>query len=131
MTKIEIVRLLRGTSAIRFAGMIACLILLALAAYGQGNRGSITGTITDPQGGVAPNSGIDVKNMDTGEVFHGGASGTGNYVIPVPAGRYELAVTAPGFKKYVRGNIQVGTASDTREDVKLELGAVSDTITVT
>ena len=131
MTKKEIVRVLRGRFAIRFAGLIACMIVLALAAYGQGNRGSITGTITDPQGGVAPNAALDVKNMDTGEVFHGGTSGTGNYVIPVPAGRYELAVTAPGFKKYVRGNIQVGTASDTREDVKLELGAVSDTITVT
>ena len=74
---------------------------------------------------------IDVKNTETGAVFHGGTSNTGNYVIPVPAGKYELTVTAPGFKKYVRSNMVVETASDTRLDVTLELGAVTDTITVT
>jgi hypothetical protein len=110
---------------------IACLFLFALAAYGQGNRGSITGTITDPQGGVAPNASIDVKNADTGAVFHGGSSSTGNYVIPVPTGKYEMTVTVPGFKKYIRANIEVATASDTREDITLELGATTDTITVT
>ncbi len=115
----------RGISA------IAGLLLFALAAFGQGNRGSITGTITDPQGGVTPNASIDVRNQDTGELFHGGASSTGNYVIPVPVGKYELAVTASGFKKYVRANLEVVGATDTRADVRLELGATTDTITIT
>jgi Carboxypeptidase regulatory-like domain len=110
---------------------LACVLLFALAVYGQTNRGSITGTVTDQQGGVAPNAGIDVKNVDTGEIFHGGTSSTGNYVIPVPNGKYEMTVTVPGFKKYVRANIEVVTATDTREDVRLEVGATTDTITVT
>ncbi len=58
-------------------------------------------------------------------------SSTGNYVIPVPAGKYEVTVTAPGFKKYVRENLEVETAADTRVDVRLELGATTDTITIT
>ncbi len=71
------------------------------------------------------------KNQDTGELFHGGASSTGNYVIPVPVGKYELSVTAAGFKKYVRPNVEVVGATDTRVDVRLELGATTDTITIT
>jgi hypothetical protein len=110
---------------------LACLLLAALAAYGQGGNGSITGTITDSSGAVAPNVSIEVKNSDTGAVFHGGTSNTGNYVVSVPAGKYELTVTASGFKKYVRSNMVVETAGNTRLDVTLEVGAVSDTVTVT
>ena len=80
---------------------------------------------------MTPNAAIDVKNVDTGAVFHGGTSSTGNYVIPVPAGKYEMTVTVPGFKKYVRANIEVQVATATRQDVTLELGATTDTITVT
>src|SRR5437868_11456770 len=117
--------------ATRCVSVIAFLLLFALAAFGQGNRGSITGTITDPQGGVTPNASVEVKNTDTGAVFSGGASGTGNFVIPVPVGKYELTVTASGFKKYVRPNLEVVGATDTRADVRLELGATTDTITIT
>ena len=113
----------------RCLSTLAFLLLFALAAFGQ--DGSITGTITDPQGAVTPNASIDAKNADTGTVYHGGASGTGNYVIPVPAGKYELTITATGFKKYVRENLEVTTASATRQDVRLELGALTDTITIT
>ena len=75
MTKREV---LRASFGLRAVSVVASLLLFALAAFGQGNRGSLTGTITDPQGGVTPNASIDVKNMDTGELFHGGASSTGN-----------------------------------------------------
>src|SRR5580692_4954074 len=121
MTRIETKALVRSKFATRGVSAVVCLLLFTLAAFGQGNRGSITGTITDPQGGVTPNASIDVKNMDTGEVFHGGASSTGNYVVPVPTGRYELTVTAAGFKKYIRENLEVVGATDTRSDVRLEL----------
>jgi hypothetical protein len=107
------------------------MLLFALAAFGQGGQGSITGSITDPQGAASPNASIDIKNVETGQVFHGGASSTGNYVIPVPAGKYEMTVTAPGFKKYVRSNLEVQVATATRQDVRLELGAVSETVEVT
>ncbi len=115
----------------RSLGAIAFLLFSAMAAYGQGDNGSITGTIRDASGGVAPNASIDVKNVDTGAVFHGGTSGTGNYVISAPAGKYELTVSLTGFKKYVRENLEVVTATATRQDVTLEVGATSDTITVT
>jgi hypothetical protein len=122
---------LRAKVFARAASIITILLVSVLAAFGQGNRGSVTGTVTDPQGGVAPNASIDVKNVDTGEIFHGGTSSTGNYVIPVPSGKYQMTVTVPGFKKYVLVNVEVTSATDTRQDVRLELGATTDTITIT
>ena len=92
--------------------------------------GTITGTIEDPAGAVVPGAPVEVKNMDTGTIYKGGASGTGNYVIPVPVGKYELSVTVTGFKKYVRQNLEVLTATDTRQDVNLTVGNITDTVTV-
>src|SRR6185312_12168524 len=129
--KREVDRVSRARLATRCLTAAGTLLLTALAAFGQAGNGTITGTITDSSGAVAPNVSIDVKNSDTGALFHGGTSNTGNYVIPVPAGKYEMTVTAAGFKKFVRSNLVVQTASDTRLDVTLEVGAVSDTITVT
>ncbi len=125
------VLLMREKSVMRLLSVVACLLLLALAAFGQGDNGSITGTVKDTSGAVAPNASIDAKNVDTNTVFHGGTSATGNYVIPVPAGKYELTVTVTGFKKYVRENLEVQVATATRQDVTLELGATNETITVT
>src|SRR5512132_3826734 len=89
--------------AIRYLTLFACLVLFALAAFGQ--SGSITGTVNDPSGAAVVTASIDAKNVETGAVFHSGASSTGNYVISVPAGTYELTVEAQGFKKFVRSNL--------------------------
>src|SRR5258708_7846691 len=108
-----------------------CLLTLAVAAFAQSDRGTITGAITDPAGAVVPGAKIEAKNAETGQVFAGGTSGTGNYVISVPAGRYELDVTVSGFKKYVRQNLQVIVANDTRQDVRPEAEASTAPLTLT
>ncbi len=105
------------------------LNLFALAAFGQ--VGSITGTVVDPSGAAVTNVAINVRNVDTGAIFQSGTSNTGNYVVRLPAGNYELTVEAQGFKRFVRSNLQVQTATDTRIDVELEVGAVTETVTVT
>ncbi len=114
----------------RFVASVVLLLAASLAAFGQSDRGTITGTISDPAGGVVPGANIEVKSTDTGAVYRGGTSATGNYVIPVPVGKYSLTVTVTGFKKYVRENLQVTVATDTRQDVALEVGNITDTITV-
>ena len=109
---------------------LCLLISAAIIMYGQSDRGSLTGVITDPTGAVVPNASIEVKNSETGAVFPGGTSNTGNYVISLPRGVYELTVTLQGFKKYVRQNLEVPVATTVRWDVKLEVGATSEAITV-
>jgi hypothetical protein len=105
------------------------LFIFALSAFAQ-TTGSITGTIEDPAGAVVPGAPVEAKNMDTGEVYKGGASSTGNFVVPVPVGKYELSVTVTGFKKFVRQNLEVVVGTDTRQDVNLTVGDVTQTVTV-
>src|SRR5215470_15858301 len=105
-------------------------LLTAVTLVAQSNQGTITGTISDPAGAVVPAAQIEARNSETGVVYRGGTSNTGNYVIPVPAGTYEIAVTVPGFKKFVQSNVQVQVATDTRKDVRLDIGGASEVVTV-
>ena len=73
------------------------LLSVGITAFAQSNNGTITGTVSDPAGAVVPGAVIQVKNSGTGVVFSGGTSATGNYVLPVPSGTYEITVTATGF----------------------------------
>src|SRR5690242_19149205 len=107
-----------------------CIVFVALAAFAQTDRGTLTGVISDPTGAVVPNVMIEVKNSETGAVFQGGTSATGNYTFSLPRGTYELTATVSGFKKYVRQNLEVPVATAVRWDVKLEVGATSEAITV-
>ena len=106
------------------------LFVTAATLFAQSNQGTITGTISDPAGAVIPGAMIQIKNQETGVVSNGGTSATGNYVMPVPAGTYEISVTAAGFKKFVQQNVQVVVATDTRKDITLQLGAATETVTV-
>ena len=107
------------------------LCLAGLGVFAQSNQGTITGTISDPAAAVVPAAQIEIKNTATGVIYRGGTSGTGNYVLSVPAGVYEISVNAPGFKKFVLTNVEVTVATDTRKDVTLEVGAASEVISVT
>ncbi len=79
---------------------------------------------------MVPNAKIEVKNSASGAVFSGGTSSTGNFIVAnLPAGTYSLTVTADGFKKYVRENLTVTVATDTRQDVNLTIGAPSEVFT--
>ncbi|MBV9505173.1 MAG: TonB-dependent receptor [Acidobacteriia bacterium] len=98
--------------------------------FAQSNQGTITGTISDPAGAVVAAAQIEVKNTETGVVYQGGTSNTGNYVISLPAGNYEITVTVPGFKKSVQQNVPVVVATDTRRDVTLEVGETTESVTV-
>src|SRR3954468_16528396 len=105
-------------------------LLAAIDVFPQANQGSITGTVTDQSGAVIPNARVEITNSATGAVYQGGASETGNFVVPVPAGTYDLSVTVPSFKRFVQTNIPVVEGVATRRDVQLELGQTTETITV-
>ena len=110
---------------------LACLLACALTAFAQSDRGTITGTIADPAGAVVANAPVQVRNLETGALYQVGSSATGNYVVQVPAGSYELSIAAPGFKKFVRQNIAVPVAQTLRIDVNLEVGSNAESVTVT
>jgi hypothetical protein len=116
----------------RFLLLTACLFAISAAVFAQSDRGTITGTISDPAGAVVPNAPIEAKNVETGAVYQAATSSTGNYTLPqVPTGTYELTITVAGFKKFVRQNIVVPVAQTVRIDIPLEVGTSSDSVTIT
>lgn len=113
---------------------IVCIsvILLGSSAFAQSDRGTITGTVSDPAGAVVPNAPIQARNVETGVVYEGATSTTGNYSIPqLPVGPYDVSVGMQGFKKYSRTGLQVGTEQTLRVDIALEVGSASESVTVT
>ena len=111
---------------------VAVFVAVTLTSiFAQSNQGTITGAISDPTGAVVPAAQIETRNAETGVIYRGGTSASGNYVIAVPAGTYEITVNATGFKKFVQQNVPVIVATDTRKDIVLEVGAASEVVTVT
>ena len=108
----------------------AFVIFMGATAFAQSNQGTITGTISDPAGAVVAAAEIEARNSETGVVYRGGTSNTGNYVLVVPAGTYEIMVNVPGFKRFVESNVPVVVATDTRKDVKLDIGSANEVVTV-
>src|ERR1700687_5740712 len=107
------------------------LFVLALAAFAQSDRGTITGTVSDPAGAVVANAAIEARHTETGVVYPGATSSTGNYTLAqLPAGVYEVTVAVPGFKKYTRSGLTVQVAQTLRVDIALEVGSATESVTV-
>jgi Carboxypeptidase regulatory-like domain/TonB dependent receptor-like, beta-barrel len=115
----------------RFSVMGVILSLISGAALAQ-TGGTITGTVVDPAGAVVASAAIEARNTDTNAVYPVASSSTGNYTLPgLPPGTYELDISASGFKKFVRPSLVVQNAQTIRINAKLEVGATTESVTVT
>ena len=109
-----------------------CVLLLALIAFAQSDRGTITGTVSDPAGAVVANAAVEARNTETAAVYSAATTATGNYTIPqLPAGPYTVSVSVAGFKKYSRSGLQILVAQIQRVDIALEVGSAAESVTVT
>jgi len=118
-----------------FSGSIqrlACLVIVAAVAFGQGGTGTITGTVTDPIGAVVANAALEARNTETGAVFAAVSTNTGNYSISqLPIGNYVVTAKLQGFKTYTHTNLAITATQVIREDIALQVGSTTDTVTVT
>src|SRR5690242_10234857 len=114
--------------------MRQCLLVLCLCAsavFAQTDRGTITGTVSDPAGAVIANAAIEARHIETGTNYQTASTATGNYTIAqLPVGAYEVSVVVPGFKRYVRSGLTVQVAETLRIDINLEVGAATESVTV-
>src|SRR5580658_8327359 len=114
------------------ASLLLCLVFAGLLAFGQVGNSTITGIVTDPAGAVVAGATVEVKNTDTGVVYSGVSTGAGNYTIPdLPVGTYAVTVAVKGFKTYNHTNLALAAASTLKEDVALQVGAATESVTVT
>jgi len=102
----------------------------ALPATGQQDQGQIAGTVLDASTATVSGARVTAtsvqgvsRSVDTGE--------NGSFVLTnLPVGFYEVSVQAEGFKRFVRTGVKVDIAARSTVDVSLELGAVTESVTV-
>jgi hypothetical protein len=112
------------------------LLLLTVAwaypAYAQSDRGTLTGTVTDPTGAVVEGAQITVTSIETGEERQATTSAEGNYTVPqLSANTYRVTVEAAGFKTATIEDVKIAVQVTRTADVQLEVGAAGETVTVT
>jgi hypothetical protein len=110
---------------------VLCSIVVVGIAFAQSGLGTITGTIADSAGAMIPAAICEAKHTETGALYQAASTSTGNYTLTsLPPGMYQLSASVPGFKQYVRTGITVLAAQTLRIDIALEVGNITDTVTV-
>ena len=113
------------------------IVALASAALGwpvlaQETRSAIYGRVMDAQAAVVASANVRVTNADTNTTTPLTTNATGYYeanlLLP---GNYQVSAEAPGFRVTVRRGVVLTVASRVEINFTLEVGAVTDTVTVT
>lgn len=111
-------------------GVGALVFLYGCAAFAQ-DTASITGTVRDASGAVVPRAEVKVVSSSIGLTRVATTNADGAYLAPgLPAGTYDLSVTALGFKVFQAKQIVVQVAEKARVDVTLQVGQVNETVVV-
>ena len=115
----------------RLALLALAVCLSSISVFAQGGTTSLSGVITDTGGGVIPGASVVVKNDATGISYEAVTSESGTFNVPaLDAGTYTATVSLSGFKTAVISNIRVVTSTPAAITVKLEVGALSETVEV-
>jgi len=111
--------------------VLLCLLLASASLLAQTFRGTILGSVTDPQGAVVAGAKVTVHNVNTGLERTTETSADGSYSIPeLPIGTYTVSVTQSGFQTAVTSNVAVNVAAEKRVDVVFRTGQVSEKVEV-
>jgi len=105
---------------------------LGSVAYGQGTTGTITGTVTDQSGASVTGAKVTAVNPATTFSRETTSAGNGAYRLDaLPVGVYTVSAEATGFKKSIINQVTLNVNDVLAVDVKLEVGQISETVTVT
>jgi hypothetical protein len=108
-----------------------CVLYGASVAYGQAVRGSLVGTVTDASGAAAVGATVLATESRTNISSTATTNGDGNYSFSsIQDGLYRVEVTLSGFKKVVQENVTVSVNTTVRADFTMQVGEVSEAVTV-
>ncbi|MBZ5552759.1 MAG: carboxypeptidase regulatory-like domain-containing protein [Acidobacteriia bacterium] len=109
------------------------ILMFSMATlWGQEPTAAITGTVQDTSGAAVPRASVTLTAVGTGKTRALVTDERGNYsALSIPVGRYEVRVEKAGFKAFVRTGVTLEVANQTIVDVRLEVGDVQQTMTVT
>jgi outer membrane receptor protein involved in Fe transport len=113
------------------AGLATLIILFIVQAPAQINTASVTGLITDQSGAAVASATIKAKNVATSVEYTAVTDSSGYYTFAtLPVGAYNFTVEAQQFKKALRENVILEVGQKARLDFSLEVGSVTETVTV-
>ena len=111
--------------------MALSLVLLAATAHGQVFTSNVTGSVTDPSANLVANAEVTVKNEATGDTRRTTTDASGRYTVSqLQPGLYDLTVSAPGFKKFVKSQIHLEPGQTAEQNAALTLGDVAQAVEV-
>ena len=113
------------------AVLLTIFVTCAAPAAAQTLYGTVVGVAEDASGGVVPNVKITLSNPATGVAYEAESDASGQYTIPnVQPGVYDVKATMTGFKTQTRSGLNVTPNTVSRANLRMEVGAISDQITV-
>ncbi len=113
------------------SSFVLFLLLSSTTLLAQTFRGTILGTVTDPQGAVVAGAKVTVHNANTGLERTTQTSADGSYAVPeLPIGTYNVTATQSGFQTAVISNVAVDVAAEKRVDFVFRAGQVSERVEV-
>src|SRR5712692_2363847 len=108
------------------------LSMSCISVLGQAGTSTVRGTVTDTQGGIVAGATVTLTSVGTNTSRTATTTDNGNYAFElVAAGDYRLEVEGKGFKKAVINGVHALVSQPTSVDVRLEVGNVTETVTVT
>jgi hypothetical protein len=111
----------------RFIGLMIVLMVGSAIAFGQEFRGTISGTVADPNGAVIAGATVTVKNRATNVVKTVLTNDEGAFTVPfLSPGDYDVTVANSGFKSALRENLKVSVDDRITLDFKLEIGTSAE-----
>lgn len=111
--------------------MFIAVLSLGTAVAQLTTNQEISGQVTDSSGAVVPKALVTVSNTATGFTRTATTNESGNYVIAnLPIGSYDVSVEASGFKKYALKGVEVVVDAKLAVNPRLEVGALTDSVTV-
>ncbi|HVR70329.1 MAG TPA: TonB-dependent receptor [Vicinamibacteria bacterium] len=112
-------------------GTLLALAGAAGAIQAQSFLGTIRGTVVDPQGAAVSGASVLVVDESTGVPRAVETDAQGRFETPnLRPGTYRVEVITPSFKKYEQTGVVLRAAGTARADVRLELGALTESVTV-
>ena len=116
----------------RFVVFVFAVLAGLHAASAQTTSSTLDGSVADPQGASVPKANVQVVNVLTGQSFSVIADDKGHWVVAaLPTSTYQVTVTSPGFRTEKVDNIKLDAGVPATVNIKLEVGALTETVEVT